>query len=491
MSSLLKKFYPFFTILVFFYWGCEDSVNEDTTPPTVSIQSPITNQAVNEMVTIIVNANDNKGIDRVEFYIDDSLFFTDIESPYQYEWNTTIFENNSEHTIKVICYDNSGNFTISQLVYVQIDNAALFFTQVYGGDEFDYGYSVQQTTDEGYIITGGTNSFGGDDSDIWLIKTDSQGDEEWNQVFGGDDYDIGMSVKHTADGGYIITGTTSSYGNTGSDIWLIKTDSQGNEEWNQTYGGTSSDYGYSVQQTTDEGYIITGYTMSYGSGGLDVWLIKTDSQGNEEWNKVYGGTYDDAGHSVQQTADEGYIITGITKSYGGGGSDVWLIKTDSQGNEEWNKTFGGNALDAGSSVQQTTDGGYIITGYTGSWGFGGAKAWLIKTDSQGNEEWNREFGRNGDSAAEHIQQTIDGGYILSGGTYTPGSDWDTWLIKTDSQGNEEWNQIYGGTVYDFSYSVQQTTDGGYIITGNTYSYGSGSSDIWLFKTDPEGNMETR
>ena len=331
----MKKFYPFFTILVFFYWGCEDSVNEDTTPPTVSIQSPITNQAVNEMVTIIVNANDNKGIDRVEFYIDDSLFFTDIESPYQYEWNTTIFENNSEHTIKVICYDNSGNFTISQLVYVQIDNAALFFTQAYGGDEFDYGYSVQQTT------------------------------------------------------------------------------------------------------------------------------------------------------------DEGYIITGITKSYGGGGSDVWLIKTDSQGNEEWNKTFGGNALDAGSSVQQTTDGGYIITGYTGSWGFGGAKAWLIKTDSQGNEEWNREFGRNGDSAAEHIQQTIDGGYILSGGTYTPGSDWDTWLIKTDSQGNEEWNQIYGGTVYDFSYSVQQTTDGGYIITGNTYSYGSGSSDIWLFKTDPEGNMETR
>jgi len=295
------------------------------------------------------------------------------------------------------------------------------FVKTFGGSDWDMGNSVQQTTDGGYIIVG-----------TWFIKTDSLGNEECiNESLKGN------SVQQTTDGGYIITGSTRVSGNLYGDVWLIKTDSQGQEEWNQTFGGSGDDKGYSVEQTTDGGYIITGYTDSFGNSGMEVWLIKTDSQGQEEWNQTFGGTYYDIGYSVQQI-EKGYIITGYTQytdeSY------VWLIKTDSQGNEEWNQTFGGNGWNNGFSGQQTTDGGYIITGEK------------------------RPYG--------------DDGIGFS----------DVWLIKTNSQGQEEWNQTFGGSTGDYGNSVQQTTDGGYIITGRTTSFGNGGGgDVWLIKTDSDGN----
>jgi len=356
------------------------------------------------------------------------------------------------------------------------------FTKTFRGSGSDCGYSVSQTDDGGYIITGYTYSFGAGWGDVWLIKTDCSGNEEWSKTFDGSYEDSGYSVSQINDGGYIITGAGSG------DVWLIKTNGFGNEEWDKTFGGIYYDCGYSVTQTNDGGYIITGETDSPDESG-DVWLIKTNGLGNEEWNKTFGGSYYDRGYSVSQTVDGGYIITGYIITGYIGNSDVWLIKTDSFGNEEWNNTFGGSNEDVGRSVFQTDDGGYIITGYTNSFGAGSKDVWLIKTDGFGNEEWNETFGGLSADVGYSVTQTSEGGYIITGYTYSYGAgSGDVWLIKTNGFGNEEWNETFGGTDYDIGRSVSQTTEGGYIITGSTESYGAGSSDVWLIKTDSEGNV---
>jgi len=362
------------------------------------------------------------------------------------------------------------------------------WNRTFGGTLPDYGTSVQQTTDGGYIITGVTRSYGAGGYDVWLIKTDVNGGEEWNKTFGGLKVDYGESVQQTSEGGYIITGSTRSYGAGDYDIWLIETDVNGNEEWNKTFGGSKWDNGKSVQQTSDGGYIITGYIVTRNPNYSDLWLIKTDTNGNEEWNRKFGGLDYDYGQSVHLATDGGYIIAGSTRSYGAGKYDVWLIKTDVNGNEEWNKTFGGSYDDFGYSVQQISNGGYVIAGLTASYGAGDWDIWLIKTDVNGNEEWNNSFGESVYDGLVHgwsVQQTSDGGYIIVGvkGSYDAGNC-DAWLIKTDLNGNEEWNKTFGGLKGDYGYSVQQTSDGGCIITGIT-SYGAGSSDVWLIKVKGE------
>jgi hypothetical protein len=214
-----------------------------------------------------------------------------------------------------------------------------------------------------------------------MVKTDENGNEEWNHTYGGVGDDYATSVQQTIDGGYIIAGSNSSYIVDNCDCWLIKTNMNGFEEWNQTYGGVDDDFAYSVQQTVDEGYIIAGITESYGAGFWDCWLIKTDENGNEEWNQTYGGIDDDRAYSVQQTQDEGFIIAGATNSFGVGNDDCWLIKTDENGDEEWNQIYDFDSFDKARSVQQTTDGGYIIAGY--GYCVGNIyDAWLIRLGSE-------------------------------------------------------------------------------------------------------------
>ncbi len=206
--------------------------------------------------------------------------------------------------------------------------------------------------------------------------------------------------------------------------------------FNKTFGGSGGDHAYSIQQTSDGGYILAGDTNSFGAGGCDFWLIKTDANGNTVWDKTFGGSEDDWAHDVQQTSDGGYILAGITYSYGAGDRDAWLIKTDVNGIKQWDKTFGGSGGDGAFSVQQTSDGGYILAGYTNSYGAGNEGFWLIKTDANGIKQWDKTFGGSGSEEAWSVQQTSDGGYILAGGTNSYGTgDYDAWLIKTDAWGN--------------------------------------------------------
>ena len=386
-----------------------------------------------------------------------------------------------------LCAGINNRKTLKALGFNQ-DIPEEIWNKTFGGGALDWGWCVEQTTDNGFIITGETVSFGSGGYDAWLLKTDNNGNEIWNKTFGGAYKDGGRSIQQTNDGGYIIGGYADSYGYPGHDVWLIKTDSDGNKEWHSIYGGVASDAAFSVRQTADDGYVALGYTDSYGAGLHDLWLIKTDSYGAEEWNQTYGTSAWELGYSIEQTEDDGYIIVGTTESYGFGGQDAWLIKTDSYGNEEWNHTYGGVNNDWGSDVCIVDD-GYLITGDTRSFGPGGYDVWLIKTDKTGIEKWRRVYGdSSSDDTGYSLKKTSEGGYIISGTKTSFNSELtDVWLIKTDIYGEMQWNLTFDGGEDDWSYSVDEILEGGFVVTGLTNSYGSGDYDLWLIKVGFEDN----
>ena len=372
-------------------------------------------------------------------------------------------------------------------VYFGKVHAASMWNQTYGGPDDEYGYSVVETSDGGYTIAGETLSFGAGNTDVWLVKTNATGNAQWNQTYGGPSLDNGLSVVETSDGGYMVAGYTVSFGAGGADVWLIKTNATGTVQWNQTYGGPNNDVGWSVVETSDGGYAIAGRTDSYGAGGRDFWLVKTNATGNIQWNQTYGGPDDDQGVSMVETSDGGYAIIGYTYSFGAGGHDVWLVKTNATGNAQWNQTYGGPDDDYGRFVVQTTDGGYMVASFTNSSGDGGYDFWLFKTDATGTVQWNQTYGGPGDDVVRSVVETSDGGYAIVGVTdsYGSGSS-DVWLVKTNATGTVQWNQTYGGLSGDEGSLVVETGDGGYAIIGYTNSFGAGMADVWLIKTDEYG-----
>ncbi|PNX47317.1 MAG: hypothetical protein BV457_05925 [Thermoplasmata archaeon M9B1D] len=355
---------------------------------------------------------------------------------------------------------------------------------------WDSGLSVQQTIDGGYIIVGITENTPGT-NDFWLIKTDSNGNKIWDKTYGGEGIDFGNFVQQTSDGGYIITGYTTSYGNDKGDVWLIKTGADGNILWNKTFGYSLHDSGSEVWQTSDGGFIIIGDTNTDGGGSGDIWVIKTDSNGDMIWDKTFNGDgrpSHDYGTSIGITSDSGYILLGVTFTTSNNYS-IWLIKIDEYGNKIWDKTIGGTDDEFGWSVQQTNDGGYIITGvdnYGITNGISTDKLWLIKTDTTGNIVWDRTYFEIGSTRGYSVKQTSDDGYIIVGEKIL-GSRYKPILIKTDNKGNKEWCKTFGRVLNGVIFSVQQTTDGGYIMTG---SIGRFCSDLWLIKTDSQGKLKT-
>jgi len=375
--------------------------------------------------------------------------------------------------------------TILFLILFLALSALAGWERTYGGSNNDWGYSVAQTSDGGFIITGLTASFGTGSLDFYLIRTDAYGDTLWTRTYGGSAGDWGYSVAQTSDGGFIITGFTASFGAGGIDFYLVKTDAYGDTLWTRTYGGSGADVGYSVTQTSDGGYIVAGSTASFGAGNWDVYLVRTDTYGDTLWTRTYGGGSTDHGNSVKQTSDGGYIVAGGTESFGAGEGDVYLVKTDAVGDTLWTRTYGGGAGDIGNSVAQTSDGGYIVAG--SSFGAGLTDVYLVKTDSVGDTLWTRTYGGSDDDEGYSVAQTSDGGYIVAGRTESFGAgSGDVYLVKTDAVGDTLWTRTYGGSSTEWGRSVAQTSDGGYIVAGYTYSFGDTLGDIYLIKTDSLG-----
>ena len=360
------------------------------------------------------------------------------------------------------------------------------FQKTYGGMSNDEGHSLLQTSDGGYIIAGHTYSFGAGSQDVYLLKTNLNGDTLWTKTFGGTGYDAAFSIDQTGDGGYIIVGTTTSFGAGANDVYLIKTDSAGNAIWTKTYGGVNSDIGTSVKQASDGGYIITGYSTIFSQ---DVYLVKTDTLGNIIWTKTYGGSGIDQGNSLELTISGGYIILGRTDSFGTN-SKIYLINTDINGDTLWTKAYsgigGGSAI--GKSIKQTSDGGFIIAGITISVGGGTSDVYFIKIDNIGNIIWAKTYGGTSYDEGYSTQQTSDGGYVITGCTKSFGPGFQNiYIIKTNSIGDTLWTKAGNGTTfYDYGSSVQQTIDGGYIIGGYT-GLGGGNFNLHLVKTDGNGN----
>jgi hypothetical protein len=325
---------------------------------------------------------------------------------------------------------------ISSVVVFPCASAASMWDKTYGGTGEDTGWGdLFQTSDEGYVVSGDTKSFGAGDKDFWLLKVDADGNMEWNKTYGGTSRDYHTFMCQTSDGGYALAGDTTSFGAGNKDFWLVKTDTDGNMEWNMTYGGTAIETEPALCLTSDGGYALAGYTISFGAGSQDGWLVKTDTDGNMEWNMTYGGTGFDWGMHLIQTLDEGYAILAVTNSFGAGDADYWLIKTDSDGNMLWNKTYGETGFDFGVHVLQTVEGGYAIIGFTDSFGAGGTDAWLVKTDVDGIMRWNQTYGGAEDDEGWSLIETSDGGYALAGNTYSFGAgDQDFYVVKTDEFG---------------------------------------------------------
>ena len=359
----------------------------------------------------------------------------------------------------------------------------IVFNTAFGGSNSDVGYSVNQTDDGGYIMAGYTESFGFGSSDVWLVKTNQSGIEEWTQTYGSTGNDIGKYIEVTSDGGFIITGSTHTLGPNYEDVCVMKTEGSGSEVWSQTFGGLATDRGECVKETEDGGFIITGSIYlpdTLGDNQLNMYLIKTDASGSEEWSNNFGGNYSDKGYSVLQASDGGFVVAGYYTTFDssiGSNTDLWVLKANSEGNEEWSHTYGGVDFDVAYSLSADEDGGFVITGMYGS------DTWLLKVSPEGLEEWSQIYSNIQNDHGNSVEQTSDGGFIIAGVL-----SGDALLLKTNSIGEEEWRQYIGSASgAEWANSVHQTDDGGFILSGSTRSFNFGERDAYLVKTDPEGN----
>jgi len=352
--------------------------------------------------------------------------------------------------------------------------------RTYGGAQSDSGFSVKQTRDGGYIVAGTTSSYGAGASDVYLIKTDGRGDTLWTRTFGGDSDDVAYSVEQTGDSGYVVAGYTKSFGAGAEDVYLIKVNGRGDTLWTRTFGGDSTDAARSVQQTSDGGYVVAGYTKSFGAGNKDIYLIRTNAQGETLWTRTYGGTSNDRGYWVQETFDGGFALTGAL-SY-----DTHLIITDAAGETLWTRTHPWSHGNMGMCVQQTLDSGFVVAGYDEDL-IAYNTSMLLRYNAAGDTVWTRKY-MGVLNQFDCVRQTPDRGFIVAGLSWSSAKGEDAWLMKFSASGDSQWSRTYGDYRGDAVSSVERTSDGGYIAAGYTNSFGAGGYDVYLIKADSLGNV---
>ena len=412
-----------------------------------------------------------------------------------------------------------------------------------GGSDIDEARSIQQTSDGGFIVAGATQSNDGDVSgyhgvwDYWVVKLNSSGRIEWKKCLGGSGGDGASSIQQTSDGGFIVAGGTGSddgdvSGNHGgNDFWVVRLNSSGDIVWQKCLGGSNRDRAYSIQQTSDGGFIVAGYTRSndgdvsgwhvgydsYGYRLPDYWVVKLNSSGDIVWQKCLGGSGYEEAYSIQQTTDGEFIVAGVTESNDGdvsgnhGEYDFWVVRLNSSGDIVWQKCLGGSNRDCAYSIQQTSDGGFIVAGVSSSndgdvSGYhGNADYWVVKLNSSGDIIWQKCLGGSHGDVAYSIQKTSDGGFIVAGFSKSNDGDVsghhgstlypDYWVVKLDSSGGIVWQKCLGGNLVDWAHSIHQSSDGGFIVAGWTNSNDGdvsgnhGRCDFWVVKLSPVGVSE--
>jgi hypothetical protein len=419
-------------------------------------------------------------------------------------------------------------FFLYCLPLLAISQPQIQWQRNFGGQGADEGTQIIQTTDSGYVLVGVTDSNNGDvngnhgSGDFWIVRLSNDGVIEWKKCLGGSSTEKCYSVSNTNDSGFILAGQSSSNngnvsGNHGGvDCWVVKLNNQGILEWQRSYGGSALDEAWSIQSTTDGGYVFAGRTSSHDGditdwyGGFDYWVVKLNSTGEIDWQKTIGGTGYDMCYSIKQTFDGGYILIGESNSTDGdvlgliGSSDFWVVKLSSTGIVEWQKTLGSSSLDRGNDIIQLPTGEFLAFGHV-SWqdgdvtlAYGGYDYWVAKLSHTGDLIWQRTYGGTGEDFSSQINPTQDGGFILVGSTNSKDFDIvdnnggvEYLIMKADSTGQLQWQRTLGGTKADRAFSGIQTSDNGYILTGYSWSNNGdsggnyGENDFWVVKLAPE------
>jgi hypothetical protein len=366
------------------------------------------------------------------------------------------------------------------------------YHRTFGGVGPDQGFDILENSDGELVIVGSTGNYGSGLIDVWVLRTDLDGNLLSSWAYGGPADEEGISIIECRDGGYAIAGATRSYAYARYDAWLLRIDANGNVLWNSSFGGPGTDVALSVVECHAGGFALTGYTSSFDRGNRDVYLIRVDANGRLLWERHFGGVDRDYSRDLIECSDGGFAIVGDNGDpylAPTGERDLWLIRTDQGGDMLWEQTFGGSNNETGNSIIECSEGGFLLSGFTESYGAGDADMWLLRLNSIGTVLWNQTLGDEGPQYGRRVVECQTGGFTVVGSTYPVGAGTlgglygDFWLVRCDSAGNPLWTRVFGGAEDDWCRSLVELSDGGFCITGYTFSFGEGDRDLWLLRVD--------